>query len=58
MQKQQFEVSIADNLAKTQNIRNTKRDEIRGRLRETEQELEDQANWGQRSNDSIDNRPN
>jgi hypothetical protein len=51
--KQQFEVSIADNLSKSQNIR---RDNIRARRQEVEDELSDQGNWGQRSNDSIDDR--
>lgn len=48
--KQQFELSIADDLAKSQNIR---RENIRARRQEVEDELSDQANWAQRSNDSI-----
>lgn len=52
-QKQQFEVSVADELAQSQKIR---RQNIHNRLSEAEQQMEEQENWGARSVDSIDNR--
>jgi hypothetical protein len=52
MQKQQFEVSVADELAQSQKIR---RENIHNRMREAEDQMEEQENWGARSVDSIDN---
>lgn len=53
--KQQFEISIADDLSNSQKIRKAN---IKARQQATEDELEDQANWEMRSRDSIDDSSN